>query len=144
MDFKSLSQVELIEYCKINKLDYLTKVKKPKAIKTLLRMIKIFTDTISKTSEEINDDDKTHNDIEVKNIDGLEYLKTISDNSVELILTDPPYIISKNTGMNTHYNKVKENEENDIEFVKTEEEWILYKTENNILDDEKKENYLKY
>ena len=144
MDFKSLSQVELIEYCKINKLDYLTKVKKPKAIKTLLRMIKIFTDTISKTSEEINDDDKTHNDIEVKNIDGLEYLKTISDNSVELILTDPPYIISKNTGMNKHYNKVKENEENDIEFVKTEEEWILYKTENNILDDEKKENYLKY
>ena len=144
MDFKSLSQVELIEYCKINKLDYLTKAKKPKAIKTLLSMIKNFSDNITKISDEINDDDKIDNNIEIKNIDGLEYLKTISDNSVDLILTDPPYIISKNTGMNKHYNKVKENEENDIEFVKTEEEWNHYKTENNINDDDKKVKYLKY
>ena len=42
---------------------------------------------------------------EIKNIDGLEYLSTIPDGSVDLILTDPPYIISKETGMNAHYNK---------------------------------------
>ena len=83
-------------------------------------------------------------DIEVKNIDGLKYLATIKDGTVDLILTDPPYIISKNSGMNAHYNKVKQNEENNIEFVKTEEEWLKYKTENNIIDDLKKENYMKY
>ena len=49
------------------------------------------------------------NAIEIKNVDGLHYLSTIPDDSVDLILTDPPYIISKETGMNTHYNKVKTN-----------------------------------
>jgi len=81
---------------------------------------------------------------EIKNIDGLEYLSTILDGSVDLILTDPPYIISKETGMNAHYNKIKHNEENNIEFVKTEEEWEKYKTENSILNDDKKDNYMKY
>jgi len=81
--------------------------------------------------------------IEIVNIDGLEYLATIPDNSIDLILTDPPYIISKETGMNTHYNKVKHNEENNIEFVKTEEEWNQYKKEKKVSDD-KKENYMKY
>ena len=81
---------------------------------------------------------------EIKNIDGLEYLSTILDGSVDLILTDPPYIISKETGMNAHYNKIKHNEENNIEFVKTEEEWESYKVENEIEDDENKEKYMKY
>ena len=84
------------------------------------------------------------NDIEIKNIDGLQYLSSIKDGTVDLILTDPPYIISKETGMNSHYNKVKHNEENDIKFVKTEEEWLKYKSENDISDDVKKENYMKY
>lgn len=84
------------------------------------------------------------NNIEIKNIEGLEYLSTIPNDSVDLILTDPPYIISKETGMNTHYNNVKQNEENNIEFVKTEEEWCLYKQENNINDDKNKEKYMKY
>jgi len=44
-------------------------------------------------------------DIDIKNIDGLEYLETIDNNSIDLILTDPPYIISKDSGMNTHYKK---------------------------------------
>jgi len=83
-------------------------------------------------------------DIEIKNIDGIEYLKTVSDNSIDLILTDPPYIISKESGMNSHYNKVKENEENKIEFVKTEEEWIKYKSDNIIENDDNKDNYMKY
>jgi site-specific DNA-methyltransferase (adenine-specific) len=82
--------------------------------------------------------------LDIRNMDGLEYLKTIPDGSVDLVLTDPPYIISKETGMNAHYNKVKHNEENNIEFVKTEEEWVAYKTENNITEDDKKENYMKY
>ena len=83
-------------------------------------------------------------DINISNIDGLEYLKTISNNSINLILTDPPYIISKDTGMNTFYNTVKDNIENNIEFVKTEKEWEEYKTKNDIKDDTNKNNYLKY
>jgi site-specific DNA-methyltransferase (adenine-specific) len=80
---------------------------------------------------------------EIKNVEGLEYLKTIEKSSVDLILTDPPYIISRESGMNTHYNKVKHNEENDIEFEKTEEEWEAYKKEHELTDD-KKNNYMKY
>ena len=67
--------------------------------------------------------------IDIKNVDGLEYLSTIPNETIDLILTDPPYIISKETGMNAHYNKVKENEENNLKFVKTEEEWNIYKEE---------------
>lgn len=80
---------------------------------------------------------------DIKNEEGLEYLKTINDSSIDLILTDPPYIISKETGMNTHYNKVKFNEENHIEFVKTEEEWEAYKKEHSLTDD-KKSNFMKH
>lgn len=82
--------------------------------------------------------------MDLQNTDGLSYLKTIPDSSIDLILTDPPYIISRDSGMNTHYNTVKENEKNQVEFVKTEEEWNAYKNENNILDDENKEKYMKY
>ena len=95
------------------------------------------------TSSKTETSSKT-NLLEIENTDGLQYLSTIPDKSVDLILTDPPYIISKETGMNAHYNKIKENEENNIEFVKTEDEWDKYKTKNNIQDDTKKENYMKY
>ena len=82
--------------------------------------------------------------IEVNNIDGFEYLKTIEKGSIDLILTDPPYIISRETGMNSHYNAVKQNEVDNVKFVKTEEEWEKYKTENKLAGDKKKENYIKY
>lgn len=82
--------------------------------------------------------------IDIKNTDGLSYLKTIDNNSIDLILTDPPYIISQNSGMNDHYNMVKYNEENDITEVKTEEEWEIYKADNNITDDVGKDKYIKY
>lgn len=83
-------------------------------------------------------------DIDIQNMDGLKYLQTIQPNSIDLILTDPPYIISKDSGMNEHYNNVKFNEENDIEYVKSEEEWETYKTENAIDSDLNKEKYMKY
>ena len=82
--------------------------------------------------------------MEIENNEGLEYMKTLEDNSIDLILTDPPYIISKETGMNTHYNKVAENEVAGVEQVKTEAEWETYKLENSIVDDKGKSNYLKY
>jgi len=82
--------------------------------------------------------------IEIENIDGLEYMKTIANNSIDLILTDPPYIISKESGMNALYKSVKYNEKHNIDDVKTDEEWNKYKIDNNIQDDSKKENYIKY
>lgn len=83
-------------------------------------------------------------DIDIQNLDGLSYLSTIENNSVDLILTDPPYIISKESGMNEHYNNVKYNEENDITEVKTEEQWQTYKKDNDILTEKDKNNYIKY
>jgi DNA modification methylase len=96
------------------------------------------------TSNEDNITNNFKNKMDIINIDGLEYLLTIQNNSIDLIITDPPYIISRETGMNTHYNNVKENKENNIEFMKTEEEWAIYKVENDLLDDNKKENYMKH
>ena len=87
---------------------------------------------------------KKQKNIDIKQCEGLLYLNTINDNSIDLILTDPPYIISKNTGMNNHYNNVKQNEIDNIEFVKTPQDWLDYKSSNNILSDKNKDNYLKY
>lgn len=78
--------------------------------------------------------------MEIQNIDGHEYLKSIENNSVNLILTDPPYIISHETGMNNLYNKVKQSND----YMKTDEDWEKYKQENGLSDDTKKLNYMKY
>src|SRR6056300_938046 len=59
--------------------------------------------------------------IEIKLQDGIDYLSTIPNKSIDLILTDPPYIISRDSGMNSHYNTVKENERMNVEQVKTQE-----------------------
>ena len=95
------------------------------------------------------------NQVEIKNMDGLEYLKTITSNSINLVLTDPPYIISRKTGMDTLYKKVKELEINDKDS-KTEEDWDKYleknretnsikKVQENTTKLEKaKDNYIKY
>ena len=82
--------------------------------------------------------------INIENKDGLEYLGTIENNSIDLILTDPPYIISRESGMNTHFNNVQKQIEDNIEFVKSEEEWNNYKKKNNIKNDDKKDNYMRY
>ena len=85
--------------------------------------------------------------IEIKNEEGFEYLSTIKNNSIDLILTDPPYITSTESGMNTLYKKVKENEEKGIEFIKTEEEWERVKSryiEKDIPESVMKSNYMHY
>jgi site-specific DNA-methyltransferase (adenine-specific) len=95
-------------------------------------------------SEKNIKDVKIDNNIQIENMDGLNYLKNIEKNSIDLILTDPPYIISKNSGMNEHYINVKYNEDNNIEYVKTEKEWKKYKKENNIDNDDNKKKFMKY
>ena len=76
---------------------------------------------------------------------GLKLLsENVTDKSVSLALLDPPYLISKDTGMNNLADLIKYNEENNITEVKTEEEWVAYKTANNVTTDEKKDNFIKY
>jgi site-specific DNA-methyltransferase (adenine-specific) len=74
--------------------------------------------------------------------DGLAFLSKVPNNSVDLILTDPPYIISHETGMDKQYTLCKDNTEN----VKTEEEWTEYirnRKRLNLTDKDKK-NFLRY
>jgi len=82
--------------------------------------------------------------IDIENMEGIEYLKKIENNSINLILTDPPYIISKDSGMNKKHIELKKAKENGEIFIKTENDWIKYKEKNNLDSDECKEVYLKY
>ena len=85
--------------------------------------------------------------IDIKNCDGIDYLKKIKNNSIDLILTDPPYLISKDSGMNKFQKKVKKIEESG-ENQKTEQEWEEFKKDKNYETPKKeataKKNYLKY
>jgi site-specific DNA-methyltransferase (adenine-specific) len=138
-----LKKSELLQYCQEHNLykDELKKMNK----KELMDVILKYKPNEPNQPNELNDKLTTQeNNIDIQNSDGLEYLKTIENNTIDLILTDPPYIISRESGMNDHYNSVKQNEENNVEFVKTEKEWEEYKKENQILDDKNKEKYMKY
>jgi len=102
------------------------------------------TDDDEEEYEYIYEEDKIEENINIENNDGLSFLETIENNSIDLILTDPPYIISRESGMNTLYNKVEENERNNIIYVKTEKEWLQYKKDKKLKNDDKKDNYMKY
>lgn len=72
----------------------------------------------SPVSYNIGDDDLKHgthllegdsisNNInDIANDDGKTYLKTIGDSSIDMVLTDPPYVISKQTGFKSSVNGV--------------------------------------
>ena len=86
--------------------------------------------------------------MDIKNEDGIEYLSHIDNNSVDLILTDPPYITSTETGMGNLYKQIKENKDKDVKFIRTEEEWNSVKDKyigkKNMSEETMKQNYLKY
>ena len=82
--------------------------------------------------------------VNARHMEGMDFLKTIDDGSVDLILTDPPYIISRDSGMNAQFNLVQDKQAKNIKYVKTEEEWLSYKESNNITSDDKKELYMQY
>ena len=85
-----------------------------------------------------------HNTIDIQHTDGLTYLSSITNGSIDLILTDPPYIISHESGMDQLYHNVAQNEANGVTLVKTEDDWQQYKTTNNISDDTYKDNFMHY
>jgi site-specific DNA-methyltransferase (adenine-specific) len=137
MDLSKLTKTALLEKCK--ELGIKNCKSKPKS-----ELIHLVEGSIPNNETDATNEPKKNPIIDIKNMCGLEYLKTVHNNSVDLILTDPPYIISKDSGMNEHYNNVKFNEENDIVQVKTEDEWEVYKIQNGIEDDTNKDNYIKY
>ena len=81
--------------------------------------------------------------INVENKEGIKFLTELPNNSVDLILTDPPYIISKDSGMNKFVKEVAQLEESG-KNKKTEEEWTQFKQDKGYTDDKYKENYIKY
>ena len=88
--------------------------------------------------------------MDIRNEDGLKTIKGLENNSVDLILTDPPYIISKESGMDKFQKKIEDKglKEGNLNQEKTEAEWEKYKKDNDIKDDKdtekKKKNYMKY
>jgi DNA modification methylase len=58
-----------------------------------------------------------------KHQDGLKFLEEIPDNSVDLILTDPPYITSRDSGMDKWVGHVAKQDSEEAENIKSEEDW---------------------
>jgi len=97
---------------------------------------------------------------EIKNVEGLSYLESLNSETINLVLTDPPYITSRKTGMDKQakivkkYSESKKNIKSEEEWkkFKTDEEWEKWMTKNNITDEKKKKkeleklknNYLKF
>lgn len=76
--------------------------------------------------------------MDIRHCCGLDLLGTLENNSIDLVLTDPPYIISHTTGMNTLRDAIDSGKN----LTKTEKEWETYTTTNNVPN--AKENYMKY
>ena len=149
MDLTKLSKTELLAKCEEIGITKYKSKNKDELInliqnKPLEKKVELIIEEDVEDIKETIVTSTTQNTIDIKNITGIEYLKTIGNSSIDLILTDPPYIISKDSGMNEHYNNVKFNEENDITQVKTETEWEEYKNLNGLEDDKNKEKYIKY
>ena len=144
MNFTKLSKKELLTKCQEYGIKKYKSKNKEELIHLLENTNKQEEVKEEEVKEEIKEEEVMINTMDIQNVNGLDYLKTVSDNSIDLILTDPPYIISKESGMNDHYNNVKFNEENEITQVKTEEEWEEYKVQNKIEEDVNKEKFIKY
>ena len=69
------------------------------------------------------------NKVHFKNQDGLEFLRSLPDNSVDLVLTDPPYITSRDSGMDKWVKHVEAQDHKDAKGVKTEKDWASLKTD---------------
>jgi len=83
--------------------------------------------------------------INIINEEGLEFLKSVESNSIDLVLTDPPYVTSRDTGMN----KLNEQIKSGNLQKKTEKQWsdFIESLDDNVknrLTLKDKENYLRY
>lgn len=77
--------------------------------------------------------------MDIQNREGIDFLDSIEDGSIDLVLTDPPYITSRDSGMNELWNQIQSSNEN----VKTMEEWVVY-SRGTTYTDKQRDNYIKY
>jgi len=94
-----------------------------------------------------NEKNEKKEKIKIYNEEGLSFLNKIDKNSIDLILTDTPYITSRDTGMNKLHNEIEQNNKKNIKYVKTEEDWnefINNFNKNISLNEKNKEDYMKY
>jgi site-specific DNA-methyltransferase (adenine-specific) len=86
--------------------------------------------------------------LDIQNDDGIKFLSTIENNSVDLVLTDPPYITSSETGMGNLHKQIQENKANGKEFVKSEEDWDKVKDKfigkKKMTEETMKQNFMKF
>ena len=86
--------------------------------------------------------------IEISQTDGIQFLSQVKNGSVDLILTDPPYITSSETGMGNLHKQITENKAKGIEFVKTSEEWDSvkdkYKDKKDMSEAKMKDNFMRF
>ena len=89
---------------------------------------------------------------DIQNKEGLEFLEGLKNNSIDLILTDPPYIISQESGMNQHHQLAKQQDKSNTN-LKTEEDWEKFKEQTEAkhkkehkveYTETEKKNFLKY
>jgi len=127
----------------MNKDAFILKLK----LKIVESDLEIINKQVNKQDEIVNKQDdiivNTSNKIDLQNMEGLEFLQSIKDNSIDLVLTDPPYITSRKTGMDSHA-KLVNNVDKTGKNSKTEEDWKKYKLGHSIKSDKKKNNYIKY
>lgn len=64
----------------------------------------------------------------IKNMDGLDLLSNIKNDSVDLVLTDPPYITSRETGMDKWVDHVAKQDKKGAKNIKTEKQWEELRT----------------
>ena len=79
--------------------------------------------------------------LSLQNTNALTFMEQLDPESIHLIVTDPPYIISNDAGMDKQYNRVLDGGEG---YTKTEADWLMYKKKQGIQGDEKKDNYMRY
>ena len=92
--------------------------------------------------------EETSMSITIKNQEGIQFLSTIDNNSIDLVLTDPPYITSSDTGMGNLHKQIEQNKQEGIEFVSTEEEWDSVKDKyigkKDMSEDKMKDNFMRF
>lgn len=67
--------------------------------------------------------------VDFKNQEGLDFLSNIPSDSIDLILTDPPYITSRVTGMDKWVDHIQKQDMSGSVNIMTEDDWAQYKTE---------------
>ena len=91
--------------------------------------------------------------IKIFHSEGIKFLEQIPDNSVDLILTDPPYVTSRDSGMDKWVDHVAKQDAEGAQDIKTEAEWLALsdgKDWDSLFNGKKynlktlKGNYLKY